>query len=211
MRKCKSIDILCINKNDPRSCFVEGLAPGKFALGFNCTVSSVCWILKYVTPRFCMQEKGPVINMASNLTVEGGDLLEIASYSAAQDAIKKITSLLVPDLALLNVRFSAITSGLLYMSKLECSSELLRDGRVIVGQRYSSTRGEDEVSCAALYLASNESEFLTGANIVIDLEGGCLIEAYPLMSGFLHTYHSFIVYMSFLNGSIATLPSNCEW
>jgi NAD(P)-dependent dehydrogenase (short-subunit alcohol dehydrogenase family) len=117
------------------------------------------------------RRKGTILNIASLNSFVA--LTEVAAYAASKAAVVSLTRSLAVEWATRNVRVNAIAPGVV---RTELNSELL-DGTArglellsrTPMQRFGSV---DEISGAAVFLASEAASFITGQTIVVD--GGFL-------------------------------------
>jgi NAD(P)-dependent dehydrogenase (short-subunit alcohol dehydrogenase family) len=117
------------------------------------------------------QGAGSVINMTSVHTIAG--LPGAAPYDAAKWGIVGMTKALAVEYAARNIRFNALSPGLIDTQIWEDimnaapNKEVCREywaSNIPIGRPGSV----DEIASAALFLASDESSYITGANIVAD-------------------------------------------
>lgn len=114
-------------------------------------------------------EGGNIINIASLGGINGGKAG--ASYTASKHALIGLTKntayMYAPD----NIRCNAICPGGIETEVMDSQKNVSEKGiaRVMAGIDQGIRQGTvEEITSAVLYLASDESSFTTGANIVID-------------------------------------------
>jgi len=130
----------------------------------------VCW---YSVPEMERAGGGSIINLASIMglvgipygTGGGG----FNPYTASKGAVVNFTRNLAIDCASKNIRVNCICPGYVYTNLIESmirDSELLKtlEGRHPMGR----LGRPEEIAYAALYLASDESSFVTGTPLVVD-------------------------------------------
>lgn len=133
----------------------------------NVNLKSVFLVCKAVGPHLLNQGKGSVINISSVAGVHGSPTLSF--YSAAKHGVIGITRTLAREWASLGVRVNAISPGAVdtdiwgNLSEDDNFVEMSKSG--IPMARWAQP---EEIAGAAVYLASDASSFMTGANIVID-------------------------------------------
>jgi 3-oxoacyl-[acyl-carrier protein] reductase len=112
------------------------------------------------------QHSGSIINLSSILATTGG--FGMPAYSAAKAGILGLTRSLALELATLNIRVNAIAPGWIETSMTEPLAPLrpLLEGQTPLGRLGTP----DDIAWAAVYLASDESAFVTGQ--VIAPNGG---------------------------------------
>jgi len=112
------------------------------------------------------QRGGTIISTASVAGLSGGDGPQ--AYSAAKAAVINLTRAVAIELAPDRIRVNCICPGgintaLLHRGSPEAMGQLL-DG----AQPWPEHGRPDDIAAAALYLASDESRFVTGAALVVD-------------------------------------------
>lgn len=93
------------------------------------------------------------------------------AYAAAKAAVESITRSMAIDLAPYNIRVNTIAPGPI-QSHLPDDEPPRPTGSVLLGR----TGLPAEIAAAALFLASDESSYITGQRIGVD--GGKLVNAY---------------------------------
>lgn len=121
---------------------------------------------KACIPHLRKNKSGSIINIASIAGVVGGNG---TAYSASKGGLLALSRDLAVTLAKDKIRVNAISPGgvvtpmtesLIAMPEMkEKIKSMSPQGRMAV---------PDEIAWAAVYLASDESSFMTGANMVID-------------------------------------------
>lgn len=138
-----------------------------FGKMFELNVVSTLRLIRLTAPKMIERGGGSIINIASiaGLRPQPGGLL----YSATKAALIMMTRTWAIEFGRANVRVNAIAPGLIqtdfseyfwknekYVAQLEATQPIPRVGR------------PDEVGHLALYLASDESSFITGQTFVVD-------------------------------------------
>jgi len=123
------------------------------------------------------QGVGSIVNIAS---IAGHTpQVYLGAYSPSKAGVLLLTKMMAVEWAKLNVRVNALSPGPTSTPLLDAvyNTEPLREARkkAIPMNRFASP---DEVANAAVFLASDESSFVTGHSIVID--GGSLNSMYYL-------------------------------
>jgi len=142
------------------------------------TALNCCWA---VLPHMVNQKYGKVINFSS---ITGTKVVYrySAAYAASKGALSALTRALALEMGEYNITVNAILPGDIDTGDTPWT---LEDGRRDLGiltphlscpiPRPGSS---EEVADLALFLATDESRFITGEEIVID-GGGSIIEPYP--------------------------------
>ena len=121
----------------------------------------------------CMRQamRGSIINFSSiwgNVGVPGA-----AAYSAAKGAVRNMTKNAAVTYAPENIRVNSVHPGLIRTPLVEAQSDEMNAG--IIAQTPMGRMGTaQEVAFGCLFLASDESSFITGSELVID--GGYLAQ-----------------------------------
>jgi len=165
------IDILVNNAADFTQKSVEKaeLADWQRVLGVN--VIGPAMVSKFAIP-FMKGKGGSIVNMASMSGVIAQD--DFATYNSSKGAILTMTKCMALDLAPFKIRVNSICPGCILtsasyreMERLGVTFEQWRDrvARLHMLNRLGEPR---EVANAALFLASDESSFITGAHLMVD-------------------------------------------
>jgi len=133
-------------------------------------LKSVFLCCKYVIPKMIGKEGGIIINNSSVAGLVGSFS---PAYSASKGAIIAFTKTLAVELAPDNIRVNCICPGAIETPMLRRVLEKQGDPKIIRRERIRSyPMGRfgkpEEVAQAALFLACDESSFMTGAVIVVD-------------------------------------------
>ena len=108
---------------------------------------------------------GAIVNVASVAGAKGTSGL--FAYAASKWAVRGMTKAAALELARYNIRVNAILPGVIDTPILEGNSARMNEA--IVGQTPMRRMGEPgEIAAGALYLASDEATFVTGADLYID-------------------------------------------
>ncbi|NRG47132.1 SDR family oxidoreductase [Bacillus sp. CRN 9] len=126
--------------------------------------------LKYAIP-VMTETGGSIINTASVAGIKGQKLL--SAYSAAKSGVVSVTQTAAAEYGKYNIRVNAIAPGIIDTSM---AGEWKRSHKWEALSTANALRRigtPDEVANALLFLASDESSFITGTTLVVD--GGTLI------------------------------------
>jgi NAD(P)-dependent dehydrogenase (short-subunit alcohol dehydrogenase family) len=124
--------------------------------------------MKHFAPAMAENGGGTIINMSSVAGVIGvpGHVL----YSASKGAILTMTKDAAVEYAETGVRVNAIQPGYIDTAMADYGAEKQNVTKQDLGRWHPMGRIGDpqDVAYAALYFASDESKFVTGANLVVD-------------------------------------------
>jgi NAD(P)-dependent dehydrogenase (short-subunit alcohol dehydrogenase family) len=114
------------------------------------------------------QGSGAIVNIASTAGTQATPAM--AHYAAAKAGVINFTKSLADELAPHNIRVNCVTPGPIitegFLGVLEARGEVPKDlGRGMVMDRWGEC---DEIAYPVLFLASDASGFMTGANIIVD-------------------------------------------
>lgn len=148
------------------SCTLEGWAK-TLALNLN----SVFYCCKYALQAMLTQEHGVIVNVSSVLGLVGGDEdFATHAYASSKGAVISLTRSIASYYAPRGVRANVICPSLIAtpMSQRAQESETIR-ARLPQLQPLTGDFGSPaDVAQAALYLASDESAFVTGSVLTVD-------------------------------------------
>lgn len=129
---------------------------------------------KYAIPELKKRGGGVIINMGSVLGPTA--LPGISAYSATKAGIEALTRVLALELARDNIRVNALAPGSIDTAMLweGIPAEKLDEARQVCAeaQPVGYISGPEQIGRAAVWLASREVDFMTGATLLID--GGIL-------------------------------------
>lgn len=130
-------------------------------------LDSIVHACQVVLPGMLTQESGSIINMSSVVALRGGPLM--AHYAAAKAGVVSLTQSLAIECASSGVRVNALLPGwidtdLTDFLRAEESTEEAVLSRVPM-QRWGRS---EEIAAAAVFLAGDDSSFMTGQMLIID-------------------------------------------
>ena len=149
--------------------------PSDWDAVFRTNVGGTWLWARVAVPIMQRQQKGVIITLASQLAVAGGK--GNSAYIAAKGAIVSLTRTMAVDFATDGIRVNAIAPGAIDTPLLRRSFARHADPEVVreaSRQRHAMKRfgRAEEVASAALYLASDDSSFVSG--VVLPVDGGWL-------------------------------------
>jgi len=135
------------------------------------------WLMaRAVLPTMMQHKSGSIINLASVGALVG--IPDNAAYGAAKGGAYALTKQMAVDYAPYNIRVNAICPGTVatplvistYIERGYIKEDAIEEGLRATAKRYPIGRygRPEEIAGLAVYLASDESGFMTGAGIPID-------------------------------------------
>ncbi len=125
-----------------------------------------------VLPYMLKQGKGKIINIASALGVEGEP--EIPAYCAAKGGVINLTRSMGVELASKKINVNTIAPGFT-LSNMVAATNFTPDPKMLAAVKRALDRipagrpaQPEEMAYAAVYLASDESDFLVGTTLFVD-------------------------------------------
>jgi meso-butanediol dehydrogenase/(S,S)-butanediol dehydrogenase/diacetyl reductase len=163
-------DILYNNASAPRFGAVETLSRVDWDYTLANEVTLIFLAVKHAVPHLRARGGGVILNTASSVGLSGAKTSPGgAAHAAAKGAVIALSNHLVGELAHLNIRVNTITPGAIDTPALAASTAIpeVRD-RMTAGNAIPRMGRSEEIAYAALYLASDEAAYTTGANIIVD-------------------------------------------
>jgi NAD(P)-dependent dehydrogenase (short-subunit alcohol dehydrogenase family) len=136
------------------------------AIGVNLTGAFL--MCKFAVPELRRAGGGSIINIASQLGHLGVPLR--SPYCTTKAALIHFTRILAMDHAADNIRANTISPGFILTERSSARSGGKARARIVNGPRHLLNRpGEpEEIAAGALYLASDQSSFVTATDLLID-------------------------------------------
>ncbi len=135
-----------------------------FAVNFN----GVLWGIKYCAPIMAKQGKGSIINMSSMDGIVGS--VGHAVYGGSKGAVRILSKVAAIEYAEKKVRINSVHPGYIHTEMAEYGADKFDESLKELGKEFPLKHiGEPiDVAYGILYLASDESKFVTGSELVID-------------------------------------------
>ncbi|MBP2079406.1 SDR family NAD(P)-dependent oxidoreductase [Oceanobacillus polygoni] len=122
--------------------------------------------IKHVAPYMAAQHKGSIVNISSYTAQIGQGFNH---YSASKGAVRALSKAAATTFGRQGVRVNTLFPGIIetpMTDALSTSKELL--GRLIQATPLQRLGKPEDIANAALFLASDESSYITGSELVID-------------------------------------------
>src|SRR5215831_13209501 len=184
LKACGRIDVLDNNVGIAEVGSVVDLSEANWDRVFTVNLKSAYLAMKHVIPVMVQQGGGSIINISSIASIRHVGISYV-SYNASKAAMNQMTRTSAVEFAPKHVRVNAILPGLMKTPMVEHSAGLAnsyakgdveamwraRDAQVPMGHMGDAW----DVANAALFLASDESKYVTGIELVVD--GGITCKA----------------------------------
>ncbi|MBI21377.1 MAG: short-chain dehydrogenase [Chloroflexi bacterium] len=157
---------------------VETITNDDWSKVFGVNVIGYANCVREVLPSFRENNKGVIVNIASVSSFIAQP--EFVPYNSSKGAVLQLTRCLAMDLAKENIRVNAVSPGSIKTRATDIHIERLgldheESYREFGKDALLNRMGRpEEIAYGALFLASDESSFMTGTNMIID--GGASID-----------------------------------
>ncbi len=156
---------------------IEGIPVDGFDAAFATNVRSVMLGMKHVAPIMAAQRAGSIINNGSVAGLRTG-LSSSIVYSAAKAAVIHLTKCVAMQLGEQNVRVNSVSPGGIAtgifgkalgisQERADATSEMVKTGLANM-QPIPRAGLPEDIAHAAAFLASDESTFINGHDLVVD-------------------------------------------
>ena len=177
VEKFGRIDCLFNNAGPAQTGGIEGLEVERFDAAMATLIRSVMLGMKHAAPHMRKQGSGSIINNGSI----AGRLAGFSSsmvYSAAKAAVIHLTKCVAMELGEANIRVNSISPGAIatgiFGKALGLSVEAAEKTPAVMREVYKSAQPipraglPEDIARAAVFLASDESSFINGHDLVVD-------------------------------------------
>lgn len=126
------------------------------------------WLgMKAAMPMLKASGRGSVVNVSSVLGIVGGG--GAAAYHATKGAVRLLSKTAAVEYATQGVRVNSLHPGVIVTPMIQAILDLEGDQQADIQRTPMKRAGQpEEVAAAMLYLASPESSFVTGSELVVD-------------------------------------------
>lgn len=162
------LDILMNNAVTGKSAAIVEQDEAEWDSLFASSIKAVFLGAKFAIPHMIQEGGGTIVNVASVHGLLGGR--QNAAYNAAKGAIVNLTRQMAVDYGHYNIRVNALCPGRILTERkltwLDTRPDEQRRQHIVYPLRRPGTL--DEIAKAALFLASDDSSFVTGHALVVD-------------------------------------------
>ncbi len=166
-KKWGKVDVLVNNAGILSMAGIEDANEDEWDRVMNINAKSAFLGIKTILPLMKKADKGSIINISSIYGLIGSGAA--VAYHASKGAVRLLTKTVAVELAKYNIRVNSVHPGVI---RTPMTDELLKDpsnlkallGTTVLGRPAEAI----EVAYGALFLASDESSFMTGSELVID-------------------------------------------
>jgi len=141
-------------------------------------LKSVFLTCKYAVPLMIKSGGGSIVNTSAASAHEGLAWPNLGAYIASKGGVNALTRVLAVELASHGIRANSLTPGVVKTTMLDSFVNKQADPKAFwaaLGEMHlvKRTGRPEELANAALFLASDESSFVTGTDMVVD--GGLIL------------------------------------
>ncbi len=170
LKELGKVDILVNNAGTFTGGPLHETDSGEWDRVFNINMTGVFQLTRQVLPHMIEQGSGSIIHISSILGMIA--VPQTAAYNASKGALNQFSKSIAVEYGAQGIRSNALCPG---MIETERTEELRQDTALMAeflkGYPLGRFGKPEEVAQACLFLASDESAFITGATLPID--GGC--------------------------------------
>jgi NAD(P)-dependent dehydrogenase (short-subunit alcohol dehydrogenase family) len=171
IEKFARIDILFNNAGVYMERFVEDMTEEEWDRVLDINLKGTFLVTKYAVPHMKRQGGGAIINNSSDAGLVGNR--KCPAYCASKGGISVMTKALALDCAPYKIRVNSVNPGTVDTPMLAADARLSSDipeylKVAAATQPVGRVGRPEEVAHAVLFLASDESSFVTGANLSVD-------------------------------------------
>ncbi len=163
--KFKKIDILINNAGITRDNLILKMSVEEWEAVIRVNLTGTFYCTKAVSRVMLKQRAGKIINIASIIGLIGN--LGQANYSASKAGIIALTKTTARELASRNINVNAVAPGFIQTQMTESLPEDIK-ARMLTRIPMARFGNPEDVASVCLFLASGESDYVTGQTIVVD-------------------------------------------
>ncbi|MAQ64986.1 3-oxoacyl-[acyl-carrier-protein] reductase [bacterium] len=167
LESLNSLDVLINNAGITKDNLLLRMSEEEWSDVIQTNLTSVFSMTKAISKSFLKQKSGKIINMSSVVGIIGN--AGQANYAAAKGGINTFTKTIAKEFGAKGIQCNAIAPGFIKTEMIDTLPEEYLNTIIksIPAKKLGST---DDVSKLVLFLASNESDYITGQ--IISVDGG---------------------------------------
>ena len=162
----RRLDVLFVNAGIARMAAIDAIDEATFDKVMGVNFRGPYFLIKHAAK--LLVDGGSIVLTSSLAAVRG--IAELSAYGASKAALRSLGRSLAVELAPRRIRVNTITPGPIATS-IGAKMELTPDqaaGSASLTVPLDRTGQPDEIAAAALYFASDDSRFTTGAELTVD-------------------------------------------
>lgn len=170
IEKYERIDILVNNAGITRDTLIMKMTPEDFGRVVDINLKGTFNTIQCVSRHMIRQRSGRIINIASVVGITGN--AGQSNYAASKAGIIALTKSAAKEFATRNITVNAIAPGYIKTKMTEILGDKIKE-EILSKIPMKKEGNPEDIANAALYLALNESNYITGQ--VINVDGGMVM------------------------------------
>ena len=169
------VDVLVNNAGSAKNAGVLSMTDEEWGFTIDADLTSVFYMTRAFGNIMKKNNYGRVINIASMYGLIGNMAIDTVAYHASKGGVVNFTRAVAAELAKYNITCNAICPGFF---ETELTSELINTEAFTAYLKATVPLGrygrEGELNAAAIFLASDEATYVTGAILTVDGGNTCI-------------------------------------
>lgn len=145
---------------------IETVTPADWQHGIDVGMSATLWSAQAALPHFKKQNSGSIISMSSVHGIQAS--ADRLPYDPIKGGLTHLIKVLAIELGKYNIRANSISPGLILTKEVQERLDPKQIEREKNAYALRRAGKPEEVANAAVFLASDESSFVTGHDLVVD-------------------------------------------
>ncbi len=167
--QCERLDVLYNNASRPKFAFIEDMTEQRWNFTLANELTLIYTACRAVWPRFVAQGHGCIVNTASTAGMVAFHDLGNLAHSAAKGGVIAMTRQLAAEGAPHRIRANSISPGFIETEGTQRLTENPEFRSQMLAKHMLPRLGTPmDIAYCALYLASDEASWVTGANFAVD-------------------------------------------